>query len=158
MRNVFSEQERDHYITMGEIGRIRKEIERERVRLDPNDATSTRIWVETLQSEGHFVYYKDKLDPPPDGSDLADNIFFLCIQMKFQRDAFQRLGNAFLGVDATHNCTQYEGILLFTMMARDHWGKGTCNLFRLFTYSGSSGVCRPQGYPLPGCCHPMGHM
>jgi hypothetical protein len=125
MRDIFSEQERDHYITMGEIGRIRKEIERENIRLDSNDATSTRIWVETLQSEGHFLCYKDKLDRPPDGSNLADDMFFLCIQMNFQRDAFQRLGNAFLGVDATHNCTQYDGILLFTMMARDHWGKGT---------------------------------
>jgi hypothetical protein len=127
MRDVFSEQERDHYITMGEIGRIRKEIERESIRLDPNDARSTRIWVEKLQSEGNgnFVYYKDKLDPPPEHSNLAEDVFFLCIQMKFQRDAFRRLGNAFLGVDATHNCTQYEGILLFTMMARDRWGKGT---------------------------------
>jgi hypothetical protein len=49
-------------MTMGEIGRIRKDIERESIRLDPNDATSTRIWVEKLQSEGHFICYKDKLD------------------------------------------------------------------------------------------------
>jgi hypothetical protein len=125
MRGIFSEQERDHYMTMGEIGRIRKDIEREPIRLDPNDARSTRIWVETLQSKGHFVYYKDKLDQPPEGSDLAEDVFFLCIQMNFQQEAFQHLGNAFLGVDATHNCTQYEGILLFTIMARDHWGKGT---------------------------------
>jgi hypothetical protein len=67
MRGIFSEQERDHYMTMGEIGRIRKEIKREPIRLDPNDATSTRIWVEKLQSEGHFVHYKDKLDQPPEG-------------------------------------------------------------------------------------------
>jgi len=125
MRDIFGEQERDHYLTMEEIARIRKEIEREKIRLDPNDARSTRIWVETLQSEGNLVIYKDKLDPPPEDSNLAPGVFFLCIQMEFQRDAFQRLGNAFLGVDATHNVTQYEGILLFTMMARDHWGKGT---------------------------------
>jgi hypothetical protein len=124
MHSVFSEQERDHYMTMGEIGRIRKDIERESIRLDPNNANSTRIWVETLQSEGHFIVYKDKLDQPPEGSDLAEDLFFLCIQMKFQREAFQCLGNAFLGVDATHNVTQYQGILLFTMMARDRWGKG----------------------------------
>ena len=112
-------------MTMGEIGRIRKEIEREPIRLDPNNARSTWIWVETLQSEGHFVCYKDKLNRPPEGSDLAKNVFFLCIQTKFQWESFQRLGNTFLGIDTTHNTTQYEGILLFTMMARDHWGKGT---------------------------------
>jgi hypothetical protein len=124
MCSVFSEQEQDHYTTMGEIGRIRKDIERESIRLDPNNANLTRIWVETLQSEGHIIVYKDKLDRPPEGSDLAEDVFFLCIQMKFQWEAFQHLGNMFLGVDMTHNVTQYQGILLFTMMARDRWGKG----------------------------------
>ena len=102
---------------MGEIGRIRKDIERERIRLDPNDSNSTCIWVDNFISEGHFICYKDKLDQPLDGSNLANDIFFLCIQMKFQKNAFQHLGNMFLGVDATHSYTQYEGILLFTMMA-----------------------------------------
>ena len=110
---------------MGEIGRIRKDIKKERIRLDANDAKSTRIWVEMLQSQGNFIYYKDKLDWPSDGSDLTEDVFFLCIQMKFQWEAFQHLGNTFLGVDTTHNCTQYEGILLFTMMVQNHWGKGT---------------------------------
>ena len=41
MHDVFCEQERDHYITMGEIGQIRKEIEWESIRLDLNDARST---------------------------------------------------------------------------------------------------------------------
>src|SRR6267154_3487917 len=108
-------------MTIGKIGQIRKEIERESIRLDPNDSTSTRIWVEALQSKGNLVHYKDKLDLPPKDSNLAEDIFFLCIQMKFQREAFQCLRNTFLGVDATHNLTQYKGILLFTMMVQDHW-------------------------------------
>jgi hypothetical protein len=111
-------------MTMGEIGWIRKDIERESIQLDSNNASSTRIWVKTLQSEGHFIVYKDKLDRPLEGSDLAEDVFFLCIQMKFQRKAFQHLGNTFLGVDVTHNVTQYQGILLFTIMAWDCWGKG----------------------------------
>ena len=64
---------------MGEIRRIRNDIESESIWLDPNDARSTQIWVETLQSEGHFVYYKDKLDRPLEGSNLAKNVFFLYI-------------------------------------------------------------------------------
>src|SRR6267154_1344262 len=112
-------------MTIGEIGRIRKEIKRESIRLDPNDSTSTWIWVKALQSEGNLVHYKDKLDLPLKDSNLAEDIFFLCIQMKFQWEAFQCLRNTFLGVNATHNVTQYKGILLFMMMARDHWGKGT---------------------------------
>ena len=79
----FSEHERDHYITMGEISRIRKEVLRADVQLDANDAHSMQIWIERLQSQGNFVYYKDKQDPPPEGSDLANNLFTLCIQTKF---------------------------------------------------------------------------
>ena len=118
----FSEDERDHYITKGEICRIRKDILCADIQLDLNDAISTRDWVNTFRSEGEFMYYKDKRDPPPDGSDLASDLFILCIQTKFQKEAYNRLGNVFLGIDATHNVTQYKGILLFTLMARDHWG------------------------------------
>jgi hypothetical protein len=70
------------------------------------------------------VYYKDKQDPSPEGSDLADNLFALYIQTKYQVEAYERLGNGFLGIDVTHNVTQYKGILLFTLMARDKWGHG----------------------------------
>ncbi len=124
IRHWFSENERDHYITTGEICRIRKEVLKADIRLDANDAHSTRIWVDKLRTQGDFVYYKDKRDPSPMGSDLADNLFTLCIQTKFQKGAYERLGNGFLGIDATHNVTQYKGILLFTLMAWDKWGHG----------------------------------
>jgi len=124
IRTWFSADERDHYITMGEICRIRKDVLRTDVWLDSNDAHSTRIWVDKLRSQGEFVYYKDKQDPPPSGSNLVDNLFALCIQTKFQKEAYERLGNGFLGIDTTHNVTQYKGILLFTLMAWDNWGHG----------------------------------
>jgi hypothetical protein len=126
MRAQFSEDERDHYLTMGEIARVRKAVDRETVELDPNDATSTRLWVDDLEAEGHFVSYKSKQDLPPDGSDLARDAFVLCIQTEYQLESFCCLGNGFLGIDATHNVTQYKGLLLFTMMARDRWGHGAC--------------------------------
>jgi hypothetical protein len=109
---------------MGKICRIRKEVLSADIWLDANDANSTRIWVSELQSQGDFVYYKDKQDPPPEGSDLADNLFALCIQSKFQKEAYECLGNGFLGIDVTHNVMQYKGILLFTLMAQDNWGHG----------------------------------
>ena len=87
------------------------------VQLNTNDAQSTRNWIETLKSEGEIVYYKDKQDSSPEGSDLASNLFILCLQTRFQKEAYNRLGNAFLGIDATHNVIQYKGILLFTLMA-----------------------------------------
>jgi hypothetical protein len=39
-------------------------------------------------------------------------------------DAFRRLGGGFIGIDATHNTTQYQDLLLFTIITRDHWGRG----------------------------------
>ena len=70
-------------MTMGEIYRIRKEVQRADIRLDANDVLSTWIWVNKLQLNGNFMYYKDKQDPPPGGSNLANNLFVLCIQTKF---------------------------------------------------------------------------
>ena len=120
----FSEDERDHYITKGEICRIRKDVLCVNVQLDANDAQSTWNWVEMLKLEGEIVYYKDKQDPSPEGSDLASDLFIFCLQTKFQKEAYNCLGNAFLEINVTHNVTQYKGILLFTLMARDHWGHG----------------------------------
>jgi len=107
-----------------EVCRIRKDVERAKIQLDSNDAQSTRNWMEVLRSEGEFIYYKDKQDPPPEGSNLANDTFILCLQNRFQKDAYRHLGNVFLGIDATHNITQYKGILLFMLMACDHWGHG----------------------------------
>jgi hypothetical protein len=62
------------------------------------------------------VYYKDKRDPSPEGSDLADNLICsVYSKSKFQKEAYERLGNGFLGIDTTHNVMQYKGILLFTL-------------------------------------------
>jgi len=60
IRDWFSEDEQDHYITIGEICRIRKEVLRADIRLDSNDAHSTWIWVDKLRTQRDFVYYKDK--------------------------------------------------------------------------------------------------
>ena len=117
LRSQFSEDEQDHYITKGEISRIRKDVLHMNVQLDANDAQSTRNWIEMLKSEGEIIYYKDKQDPSPEGSNLASDLFILCLQTRFQKEAYNCLGNAFLGIDATHNVIQYKGILLFTLMA-----------------------------------------
>ena len=85
----FGKDERDYYMTMGEICRIRKEVLKADIQLDGNDAHSTQIWVNNLKSEGDFVYYKNKQDPLPEGSNLVDNLFILCIQTKFQKDAYE---------------------------------------------------------------------
>ena len=56
IRDLFSEQERDHYVTMAEISRIRKSVESGSIRFDPDDAKSTRIWAEkTCASANNII-------------------------------------------------------------------------------------------------------
>lgn len=113
---MFSEDERDHYITKGEIYRIRKDVMCANIQLDPNDAQSTQSWVDLLQSEGKFVYYKDKRDPSPEKIQSCSNLFILCVKAKFQKEAYKHLGDMFLGIDTIYNVTRYKRILLFTLL------------------------------------------
>ena len=87
----------------------------------------TRIWVNMLQSEGGIrVLRDDKRDPPPRRIQISQAIFsFYVFQTNFQKKLTSMPWEWFsLGIDATHNVTQYKGILLFTLMTRDNWGHG----------------------------------
>src|ERR1700733_13157219 len=114
----------DHYITMHDINRIRQIVQDEDVRLDEYNAISIKIWATRLQQESAEIILKDKIDAPPPGSGLSPDTLVFCIQTEFQRDLFREIGKDFLGIDATHNTTQYVGLQLFTLIARDRWGHG----------------------------------
>jgi hypothetical protein len=112
--------DRNHYISMCDINRIRRIVEDEDIRLNENDAISIKVWATRLQQEGAEIILKDKIDAPPPESGLSPETFVFCIQTKFQKDLFSAIGKDFLGIDATHNTTQYVGLQLFTVIARDH--------------------------------------
>jgi len=97
-------------------------VEEENIRLHKEDAISTKLWVDRLKAKNTHIFYKDKLDPPPSSSKLQGEDFIMCIQTTFQADAYQHLGNGFIGIDVTHNITQYPGFLLFMIVTRDWWG------------------------------------
>ncbi len=99
-------------------------VQEENIRLHKEDAISTKLWVDRLKAKNICIFYKDKLDPSPSGSKLQEEDFVICIQTAFQADTFQRLGNRFIRIDATHNITQYLDFLLFTIIVRDQWGHG----------------------------------
>ena len=107
-----------------------RKIEQDNVRLHTEDAISVRLWADRLKEDNVNIFIKDKLDPPPVGSTLDEGAFVLCIQTRFQLKAFRRLGNGFIGIDATHNVTQYKDFLLFTIVARDLWGHGRLSRLR----------------------------
>jgi hypothetical protein len=115
----------DRFITLSEVHRFSREIEGETIQIHSEDAISIKLVIDQLKADGTSVFYKDKLDDPPHDSRLDKDAYVLCIQTRYQLDAFRRLGNGFIGIDATHNTTQYQDLQLFTIIARDRWGHGT---------------------------------
>ena len=99
-------------------------VEEEKIRLHKEDSISTRLWMDRFRADNIRIFYKDKIDPAPFGSNLGKDAYVMCMQTPFQEDAFRRLGDGFIGIDATHNITQYADFLLFTIVARDRWGCG----------------------------------
>lgn len=115
---------RDKFADFGDVSRVARVLDAETIRLHPQDGVSVKLWVERLREENTSVFYKDRLDTSPPGLQMHEKDVLLCIQTQYQLDAFRRLGRGFIGIDATHNTTQYEGIMLYTMIARDDWGHG----------------------------------
>lgn len=103
---------------------MQKCIEAETIRLDQDDGWSVLHWVDKLRAAGSLLAFKSSSDPAPKGSGLAEKAFVLVIQTEYQREVFQKEGNQFVGMDATHNTTHYENVSLFTVMVRDRWGHG----------------------------------
>ena len=115
---------RDRYITLSDVNHLAQALEQETKQLHSEDIISTKLWIDRYKFENISIFYKDKLDAPPLGSGLDLGMFVLCIQTPFQLEAFRRLGNGFIGINATHNTTYYQEMLLFMIMARDNWGHG----------------------------------
>ena len=115
---------RDQLVCLEEVNRTCRVLENQEMRLHPDDAVSTKLLIQELSRKGTLIYYKDKQDSARINSRFPEDAYVLCIQTSFQLDAFRRLGNGFIGIDATHNTTQYQDLLLFTIIARDCWGHG----------------------------------
>jgi hypothetical protein len=113
---------RDRFIALGDISQMAWVLEEEKVQLHPEDTISTKLWVNRFKAENIGIFYKDKLKNPPLGLRLHADTLVLCIQTTFQMEAFQHIGGGFIGIDVTHNTTQYQDLQLFTLIARDRWG------------------------------------
>jgi hypothetical protein len=127
---------RDRFISPQDIARMARYHDNDKICLHPEDAISIRLWIDKLKSDNAQIFYKDKIDPPPRDSTLHEDVFVICFQTAFQVDAFRRLGGGFIGIDATHNITYYQDLLLFTIVARDRWGHGKRYIY-VFPFHGT---------------------
>ena len=124
IRDSVPDGSHDQLIALKEVNQIAQALENNETRLHLSDAVSTRLVMEKLAENSMLTFYKDKQDCTPISSGLPEDAFVLYIQTSVQLDVFQHLGYGFIGIDATHNITQYHNLLLFTIIARDHWGRG----------------------------------
>ena len=115
---------RDKFIAPADVSQLGRRVEQQGIHLHPLNAISVQLQVNRFMDSNTLVFYKDKADQPPPNSQLEQDTFVLCIQTQFQLDAFWRLGDRFIGVDAMHNITGYPGFLLFMIIAWDNWGHG----------------------------------
>ena len=96
---------RNQLISLKEINHIAHAFYSDKMRLHPDDAISMRLLIEWLSAQGTHAFYNDKQDRTPIELGLPPDVFILCIQTRFQLDAFQHLGSGFIRIDATHNTT-----------------------------------------------------
>ena len=114
----------DKFADFGDVSHVAHVLDAETIQLHPQDGVSVKLWVERLREENTLVFHKDRLDTSPPGLQMHEKDVLLCIQTQYQLDAFQCLGCGFIGIDVTHNTTQYEGIMLYNMITCDDWGHG----------------------------------
>jgi hypothetical protein len=61
----------DQLISLKEVNKIAQALDNnDKIRLHPDNAISTRLWIKQLSKEGTHTFYKDKQDLPPDDSGL----------------------------------------------------------------------------------------
>jgi len=140
---------------MQDINHITREMDQDHTQLHPKDEISIKLWLDVLNKDGANTFLKDKLDPLPLGSRLAEDLFIVVLQTQFQSDMFQQLGGWIVSIDATYNTTCYS-VQLVTIMVRDKWGHG--KQINLLSVSDQGLIFIGQEYRLPGCCHPIFNM
>ena len=114
-------------ITYDYVRKLQKQLEAEYVRFSSNDGQSTRDWADKLRADDSLLgEFKGVTDEAPAGSCLAADTLFLAVQTPYQRERFKNLCHrGLVCIDATHNTTMYQGVLLTTLIGRDKWGHGT---------------------------------
>ena len=151
-------------VNIATINQMRKEIGVEKHKYAKVEGDSVDLKVAELAADGEIACYKSVRMPSPPGSGLPEDIFFLAIQTKTQKQFAKKYQRMFF-VDGTHNCTQYVQMNLFTFIVKDTHGHGEFEsllllLFQLLLYNLAAIMAWCQllvGLPIrqrsaSGCC------
>ena len=77
IRDSAPENSQDHYISPEYVNRYARQMEQAEVRLHKKDAISVNLWIDRLKEQNTLVFIKDKITPPPPGSDLDSEAYIL---------------------------------------------------------------------------------
>ena len=124
--NIDTSFDRTHLINKKDIANIERAFGIKTVQYHPDDATSTKLWVEEMRSKGKanpVLFYKQQgifCDSYPD---LKDDDFVLVLQTPLQSLLFKEFGTNIICIDSTHKITGYDFILV-TLLVVDEFGEG----------------------------------
>ena len=102
---LFEKPQRDHYITIGDVDNVRRNLDKETWRRHEDDAISTVMWIRSNPS-WVVLYHPPSIVP------------YLPLRLVVQRDMqlewLLKWGNgACLAIDGTHGTQRYRVILLY---------------------------------------------
>ena len=116
----------EHLVTLQDIQNIRRQYNIEDIQRHQNDHQSASICVEEMASAGYnpiLLYKAQGIEQTKDVDNLRKNDILLCLQTEFQKDMMAKFGSNIICVDATHDTTMYD-FLLITVLVMDKYGEG----------------------------------
>jgi hypothetical protein len=115
---------RETVITVAEVRRAQKKVLPDPARRSKHDGMSVALNV-AAADVGSILLYKATDHPAPLNSEVRDDSYFLVWQTSAQKTMLREFGSKSIWfIDATYNCTIYEGLLLTSLLVKDDHGRG----------------------------------
>jgi hypothetical protein len=92
--------------------------------LHQDDGISAAEWAKSLSAKGGLLYFKGVGDAAQPDSLIPQDAFVMIFQSSWQREVWASIGKNYLGTDGTHNVTHYQKLNLYSILARDEFGRG----------------------------------
>ena len=117
---------RTHLTTKKDISNIERAFGLRTVERHPDDATSTALWVQEMESRGEssvVLFFKQQGKEYEEYKTLDIEDFVLILQTPFQATLLKKFGSNIICIDSTHKTTGYD-FFLTTVLVVDEYGEG----------------------------------
>jgi hypothetical protein len=123
--NLDKPVDRETLITVADVRRAQKRVLPDPARRSKHDGMSIALAIADAE-QGSILLYKSIDHPAPVNSDVRDDSYLLIWQTSAQKAMLREFGrDSIWFIDATYNCTTYDGLLLTSLLVKDQHGRGT---------------------------------